>query len=310
MYWDSITIYLADGTTVEPGQGGNQGGNTGNDNQGGDQGGNSGSTTPGTSSKVELTVNSLGLTSQSYTSATATVGGVGFEWIQLGNYGDGIQVRDKDGKTSSLWNTTPFSSPIARIELVYSSTKDVTHSNPDCAIYSFGNGVDNYTCTVKLSTEAGVKTYTITPDAETYTYFRFEHDLGYTQYWESITIVLADGTTVNPGQGGNQSGSSDDSSAVKEFKTVVAELNGLKGEALFDKICEALTAYSNLSESEKSSVSSQYATLTTVIEDYNDTVNGVNEDIEDAQAKILGAVALTLSSLSLAYFGLFGKKFF
>ena len=310
MYWDSITIYLADGTTVDPGQGGNQGGNTGNDNPGGNQGGNSGSTTPGTSSKVELTVDSLGLTSQSYTSSSATVGGVGFEWIQLGNYGNGIQVRDKDGKTSSLWNTTPFSSPIARIELVYSSTKDVTHSNPDCAIYSFGNGLDNYTSTVKLSTTEGVKTYTITPDAQTYTYFKFEHDLGYTQYWESITIVLVDGTTVNPGQGGNQSGSSDDSSAVKEFKTVVAELNGLKGEALFDKICEALNAYSNLSESEKSSVSSQYATLTTVIEDYNDTVKGVNEDTDYVHAKIFGAIAVTVSSLSLAYFGLFGKKFF
>ena len=298
------------GSDDNTGSGNTGSGNTGNDNPGGNQGGNSGSTTPNTSSKVELTVDSLNLKSQEYSSSSATVGGVGFEWIQLGNYGNGIQVRDKDGKTSSFWNTTAFSSPIVKIEMVYSSTKDITHSNPDCEIFSFGNGVDNYTSTVKLSTTEGVKTYTITPDAQTYTYFKFEHDLGYSMYWESITIVLVDGTTVNPGQGGNQSGSSDDSSAVKEFKTVVAELNGLKGEALFDKICEALTAYSNLSESEKSSVSSQYATLTTVIEDYNDTVNGVNEDIENVQAKILGAVALTLSSLSLAYFGLFGKKFF
>ena len=154
---------------------------------------------------VEFTVDSLGLASQSYSAGSNTVDGVGVEWIQLGNYGDGIQVRDKNGNTSSLWNTTAFSSPIARIELVYSPTKTVDHSNPDCAIYSFGNGVGNYTSTVTLSTESGVTTYTITPDAETYTYFRFEHDLGYTQYWESITIVLVDGTTVNPGQGGNQS---------------------------------------------------------------------------------------------------------
>ena len=167
---------------------------------GGEEGGEGGEDTPDvptTSGKIELTVDSLGIPSQSYTANTATVNGVGFEWIQIGNYGDGIQVRDKNGNTSSLWNTTAFSAPIARIELVYSSTKDVTHSNPDCAIYSFGNGVDNYTCTVKLSTEAGVKTYTITPDAETYTFFRFEHDLGYTQYWDSITIVLVDGTVIS-----------------------------------------------------------------------------------------------------------------
>jgi hypothetical protein len=187
----SLFVVTEDGgeTPEQPGEGGNEGGET--PEQPGEGGGETSDI-----ENVKLTVDSLGLTNQSYTAGTATVGGVGFEWIQLGNYGDGIQVRDKDGKTSSMWNTTAFSSPIARIELVYSSTKDVTHSNPDCAIYSFGNGVDNYTCTVKLSTEAGVKTYTITPDAETYTYFRFEHDLGYTQYWESITIVLVDGTVI------------------------------------------------------------------------------------------------------------------
>ena len=314
MYWESITIYLADGTTVDPGQGGNQGGNTGNDNPGGNQGGNSGSTTPSTSSKVELTVNSLGLTSQSYTSATATVGGVGFEWIQLGNYGDGIQVRDKDGKTSSLWNTTPFSSPIARIELVYSSTKDVTHSNPDCAIYSFGNGVDNYTCTVKLSTESGVTTYTITPDAETYTYFRFEHDLGYTQYWESITIVLADGTTVNPGQGGNQGGNTGNENItgneLNDFMDAVKAMTNLKGEDLYNKICVALNAYSKLTADEKASVSTEYATLKGIIESYNNSANAANSDANEVGKKLFGAFVFTVSTLSLAGFGFFGKKYF
>ncbi|MBE6926838.1 MAG: hypothetical protein E7461_08385, partial [Ruminococcaceae bacterium] len=153
-------------------------------------------TEPEATNKVELTVNSLGLASQSYSASTATVGGVGFQWIQLGNYGDGIQVRDKNGNTSTFWNTTAFGAPISKIELVYSSTKDVTYANPDCEIFSFGNGVDNYTYTTKLSTTAGVKTYTITPDAETYTFMKFEHDLGYTMYWDSITIYLADGTVV------------------------------------------------------------------------------------------------------------------
>ena len=322
MYWDSITIYLADGTTVDPGQGGNggsTGGNTGSDDNtgsGNTGSGNtgSGSTTPGTSSKVELTVNSLGLTSQSYTSATATVGGVGFEWIQLGNYGDGIQVRDKDGKTSSLWNTTPFSSPIARIELVYSSTKDVTHSNPDCAIYSFGNGVDNYTCTVKLSTESGVTTYTITPDAETYTYFRFEHDLGYTQYWESITIVLADGTTVNPGQGGNQGGNTGNDNItgneLNDFKDAVKAMANLKGEDLYNKISVALNAYSKLTADEKASVSTEYATLKGIIESYNNYANAANNDANEVGKKLFGAFVFTVSTLSLAGFGFFGKKYF
>ena len=153
---------------------------------------------PEVSNTVELTVNSLGLADQSYSAGTATVGGVAFEFVQLGNYGDGIQMRDKDGKTSILWNTSAFGSAIVRIDLVYSSTKDVTHSNPDAVIFSFGTAVDNLTYSTKLSTTAGTKTYTITPDAESYTFFKLEHDLGYSMYWESITFVLADGTTVNP----------------------------------------------------------------------------------------------------------------
>ena len=141
--------------------------------------------------EIELTVDSLELTSQKYNTGTVAVSSVNFEYIQLGNYGNGIQVRDKDGNTSFLWNTSAFSKPIARIELVYSSTKSV-YDNTDAVIFSFGNAADSLTYSTKLSTVAGVKTYVITPDAETYTFFKFEHDCSYSMYWESITIVFAD----------------------------------------------------------------------------------------------------------------------
>lgn len=147
-----------------------------------------------TANEIALTVDSLGLTSQSYSAATATVDGVDFEWEQLGNYGDGIQVRDSSKGTSILWNTSAFGTAIKEIKLVYSSTKDVAYSNADAEIFSFGNEVGTYTYSTKLSTTAGEKEYTITPDAETYTFFKFEHDLGYTMYWDSITIVLFDDT--------------------------------------------------------------------------------------------------------------------
>ena len=152
---------------------------------------------PETSNNVVLTVDSLGLKSNSYNSGTATVGGVAFQFVQLGNYGDGIQVRDKNGNTTTLWNTTAFSAGIKEIVLVYSDTKDVQYANANAEIFTFGNAVGEATYTTKLSTTAGTKTYTITPDAETYTYFKLEHDVGYTFYWASITIVLTDGTVIN-----------------------------------------------------------------------------------------------------------------
>ena len=142
--------------------------------------------------EIELTVDSLKLPADSYSAGTATVNGVSFEYIQLGNYGDGIQMRDKEAesKTSFLWSTSAFGTGISKIELVYSSTKDVTHANPDAVIFSFGNSMKEATYTTKLSTTAGVKNYTITPDASTYTYLYIEHDLGYSMYWESITIYF------------------------------------------------------------------------------------------------------------------------
>ena len=194
--------------------------------------------------------------------------------------------------------------------MVYSPTKTVDHSNPDCAIYSFGNGVDNYTCTVKLSTESGVTTYTITPDAETYTYFRFEHDLGYTQYWESITIVLADGTTVNPGQGGNSGSDNITGNELNDFKAAIKGINNLKGEDLYKNICAALNAYSKLTDAEKASVSAEYETLKGIIESYNVSASTANDDANEVGKKLFGAFVFTVSTLSLAGFGFFGKKYF
>ena len=148
---------------------------------------------------VELTVDSLGIPSDTYAASTATVGGIDFEFIQIGNYGDGIQMRDKDGKTSSLWNTSSFGSGVTKIELQFSSSKD-TYDNPDAVIFSFGNAVNNYTYVTKLSTTVGNKSYTITPNSNSYSYLHIEHDLGYSMYWDSIKIYY-DGEpgTSNPG---------------------------------------------------------------------------------------------------------------
>ena len=139
--------------------------------------------------EVVLTVNSLGIGNSKYESKTANVDGVAFQFIQIGNYGNGIQVRDKDGNTSSLWNTVAFSSGIKKIVLQFDSAKD-TYDNSDAEIFTFGNEMGEAAYTTKLSTVAGTKTYEIIPDKNTYTFCKFEHDISYTFYWASITIVL------------------------------------------------------------------------------------------------------------------------
>ena len=97
-------------------------------------------------------------------------------------------MRDKDGKTSSLWNTNAFGEGITKIELQYASTMEVKYDNPDAVVFSFGNAVNNYTYITKLSTTKGTKSYTITPNSSSYSYLHIEHDLGYSMYWDSIKI--------------------------------------------------------------------------------------------------------------------------
>ena len=110
---------------------------------------------------VEFTVDSLGLESNAYTAKTATVDGVAVEWIQLGNYGDGIQMRDKEGKTSMFWNTEAVPGGITKIEFTYSDSKSVYKDNH--MIVNFGKEAKGADCAKTLVTVANTKTYEITP---------------------------------------------------------------------------------------------------------------------------------------------------
>ena len=139
---------------------------------------------------VFLNTKTLGV-GNSYADGTATVEGIGFSFVELGNYGDGIQWRIKNEKTSALANTSALARPIASITLVLSSTKSV-YDNADVFSFKFGNASDALGAEVKLSTVADQLEYTITPDAKTYTYFSMTKIIAsYTFYVDSITINYA-----------------------------------------------------------------------------------------------------------------------
>ena len=176
-------------------------------------------------SEIVLTVDSLDIPSSTYLSDSRDVSGVSFEFIQIGNYGDGIQMRDKSGKgTSMLWNTTALGKGIKEIKLVYSSTQS-TYTNVNAIIFTFGNSAKGANYTTTLSTSAGVSTYTVTPDKDSYTYFYLEHDCSYSFYWESITIVFADGTTSG-GQGSGSTNLPEDEDGV--FNVDFTKAEGVK----------------------------------------------------------------------------------
>lgn len=142
---------------------------------------------------IGLDVTSLGL-ADSYGNGTKEVSGVSFSWIEMANFGDGIQMRinSKDAtKFSTLWNTVAFDKAIAKIVFTYSSTKDVSYSNTDVLTLNFGTAADALDAEVKVSTVKGTKEYTVTPEGS-FTFFKLSLTEAHTYYWDSIVIYFVD----------------------------------------------------------------------------------------------------------------------
>ncbi|MDE6584829.1 MAG: hypothetical protein K2K15_05445 [Anaeroplasmataceae bacterium] len=138
---------------------------------------------------IGLDVTSLGLTN-SYGNGSKEVGGVSFSWTEIGNFGNGIQMRSKDGKISSICNTTAFSKKIAKIVLTYNAEKSTYDS--EVLTFTFGTAADALTSEVKLSSAAGTKTYTVTPEGD-FTFFQLKYSAEKgSQYWDSIVIYFVD----------------------------------------------------------------------------------------------------------------------
>lgn len=143
---------------------------------------------------VVLTTKSLKLENGKYQESPAdgvTVNGVTFAFKEIGYYTDGIQMRQKDGVYSSLWNTTAFERAIASITFKLSSTKSV-YDNANAFAIKFGNAADNLTETISFSTVKDQLEYTITPEGKDWTFMSFTKTMkDYTFYFESITINYA-----------------------------------------------------------------------------------------------------------------------
>ena len=194
LYFDSITIYFADGDVVTPEppvhehvfvEGKCECGEVDPDYVAPE--------VPVAGEKVELNVDVLGL--DAYADGSKTIDGVQFDYVELGSYGNGIQWRNKT-KASSLWNVTALAKPIAKIEIVYNAEK-ATYTNANALKIQFGTDSSVAGYEAYLSTEKGGTLYTITPDAETYTFVKFTINITYSLYFDSITIYYADGTVAN-----------------------------------------------------------------------------------------------------------------
>ena len=139
--------------------------------------------------KILVTADVLGL--GNYADGNGVIDGVGFAYVELGDYDFGIQMRNKSaegGKQSKIANTTALGTGIAKIVITLHSGKS-TYDNADAFAFRFGTSASDLTAQViMLSTVKGQFEYTITPDAQTYTFFSMEDALTYSFFIESIQI--------------------------------------------------------------------------------------------------------------------------
>ena len=151
-------------------------------------------------SSVVLTVDALAIPDQAYKTeeTTATVDGVSFGFIQIGNYGNGLQWRTKDGLSGSLWNTTTNGN-ITKIVFNPNQTKMGDYQN--AYTLALGNTAACDEKTVDFTTD-GKNVVTLTIEGD-YTYFKITHANTYTQYFDSIEVFFAESTDVTPPEGGD-----------------------------------------------------------------------------------------------------------
>lgn len=139
---------------------------------------------------IEITAETLGLSG--YAAGTASASGVNFSYTELGDYGNGIQWRNKSGKNSALWNTTAMPAAIESIELHF-NTNENNNVNARLSV-GFGTAeiaedlsLDN----VAFSADNPVITIDNT-DAADATYFRINHGTKSGSFYiDSIIINLA-----------------------------------------------------------------------------------------------------------------------
>lgn len=168
---------------------------------------------------ISLTTNSMGITTENgaYSSEekSVTVSGVSFSYVQVGNYGNGLQWRTNqkgDGVSASLWNTTALSGKLTKIVFTHNANKEAHSGNAYSIALGTTVACDGTTIAAETS-DTGIMTVTVNGD---YTFFKITHANTYSQYWDSIEIFfVADDDYVpdddtSSSVGGNTSSSTPD----------------------------------------------------------------------------------------------------
>lgn len=127
-------------------------------------------------------------TNMSYGDGEGTVGNIKFGFIECGAYGNGIQMRTKNGKSSTIWNKDALPGALKQIKITLNADKQV-YANKHALTFHFGATADLGT-SVTWDTVADQKSYTIDVNAEDAIYFKLVHSITYSLYVDSVELIF------------------------------------------------------------------------------------------------------------------------
>ena len=141
---------------------------------------------------IELTAaNLIGYagTNIAYGDGSNTVGGVKFNFVECGAYGNGIQMRTKNGKSSTILNENALPGAIKQVKIKLNDGKQV-YANEHALTLSFGDSAACDKGSLTWDTVADQKSYTIDVSFANCNYIKVVHSITYSLYVDSIELVF------------------------------------------------------------------------------------------------------------------------
>ena len=124
-----------------------------------------------------------------YGDGTADINDITFNYEELGAYGSGMQMRTKDGKSSTIYNVDELPAALKQIKITIHEGKD-GYANEHALNFYVGKDNKVEDATVVWDTEKDVAEYTLDVDAANCTYFKMIHGTTYSLYIDSIELVF------------------------------------------------------------------------------------------------------------------------
>ena len=128
-------------------------------------------------------------TNVAYGDGDKKVEGVNFSYVEIGAYGSGLQMRTKNGKTSTIYNTVAFASELKSIELTIFAGKEPQSDQTGTFTIQLGSTDKVEDEEIVIDMVQGQGTYTATVEEAGMTFFHFEKtNSQYSNYVASINL--------------------------------------------------------------------------------------------------------------------------